>query len=200
MTTVAVVSCIYGDAYDHFAADWYDSLLSLNRQPDEILLHRGERQPDELYPQARLQNEAVANVTADWVWQLNVDDLALPDALDGIDQVEADVWLMGYRRADGAEYVPDALPNDAYLALTGNPYPGMSAFRRSAFEWVGGYPIIAHEDWGLWRRLARAGCRFESSGRVHSTYQQHPVQRSAVELKHGDRAEFFREVMADVRP
>lgn len=197
MASVAVMAVLYGDGYDQFVDDWYDSLLALDRQPDEIVLHRGEQWPGERYPQARLQNEAVEQVQADWVWPLNVDDVALPDALTGIDTVAEDVWLMGYRTEDGTEYVPSALDNDEYLDLRTNPYPGMSAFRRGTFEWVGGYPLIAHEDWGLWRRVAAAGGAFRSSCRVHSTYRHHPAQRSQTELLTGDSKEMLREVMAD---
>lgn len=195
MTTVAVVSSIYGHDYDHFIDDWYRALGQLDRPADEIILHRG--QPDGPYPQARLQNEAVASAASDWIWQLNVDDEALPDALTGIDTVAADVWLMGYYWGDGRYYIPPVLPNDVYLGLTTNPYPSMSAFRREAFGQVGGYPLIAHEDWGLWRRLARSGCTFESSGRGHSIYRRHPMQRSATELLTGDTEMLLREVMDD---
>jgi hypothetical protein len=195
--TVAVVSCIYGHDYDQFIPDWYGALDDLDRQPNEIILHRGERQDGELYPQPRLMNEAIALASSEWVWQLNVDDLALPDGLTGIDTVAADVWLMGYRFEDGEQYVPEALPNRQFLNMSGNPYPSMSAYRREAFEEVGGYPVIAHEDWGLWRRLARAGYTFESSGRPHSIYQRHPLQRSATELLTGNPELMLREVMAD---
>jgi hypothetical protein len=197
VTTIAIVSSLYGGEYDVFVPDWYEALENMVRQPDEIILHRGERQPGELYPEARLQNEAAERVTADWIWQLNVDDLALPDALVGIDLVASDVWLMGFRRDDGEQYIPTVLPNHEYLSLESNPYPSMSAFRLQAFDDVDGYPMIAHEDWGMWRRMARAGCTFHSSGRVHSTYQTHPLQRTATELLTGDSEKMLREVMDD---
>ena len=178
--TVAVIASLYGD-YDCFVDDWHRSIASLNRRPDEVILRRGAV-PSELYPQPRLLNEAIAQATSDWIWNLNVDDTALPDGLDGIDDVDADVWLMGYRRRDGQEHVPAVISNSDYIALNDNSYPAMSCFRRSALNKVGGFPVIGYEDWGLFRRLARAGCVFAASGRVNSIYSRHDGQRSAVEL------------------
>ncbi len=195
--TVAVVSCVYGTDYDQFIPEWENALKNLTRPADEIILHHGERLPDEEYPQARLLNEAVLQATSEWIWKLDVDDLALPDALDLIDYVASDVWLMGYVHSVDGEYVPPALPNDQYLASSKNTYPSMSAFRREAFLEVGGYPLIGHEDWGLWRRMARANCAFESSGRVHCMYRRHPQSRTETEFSQDARVVLMREVMDD---
>jgi hypothetical protein len=200
--TVAVVSAIYGDDYDCFVYDWQKSIKRLNRAPDEVVLHRGFAH-GELHPWGRIMNEAIAETTTDWIFPLGVDDMVLPDGLDGIDEVESDVWLMGYEHLGGARkvrtFIPTALPNDDYLASARNVYPGLSCFRRSAWERVGGYPIISHEDWGFWRRLARAGATFSASGRVQTIYRDHPGQRSkAKRLAPTEaREERVKEVLAD---
>jgi hypothetical protein len=176
VTTVAVVSAIYGDDYDCFVHDWMQSIQRLVRPADEIVLHRGFAR-GEAYPWGRIMNEAVAGTSAEWIFPLGVDDMVLPSGLDGIDEVEGDVWLMGFERGD-VEFIPAALPNDEYLDSARNVYPGLSCFRRSAWEKVGGYPIIADEDWGFWRKLARAGATFSASGRVQTIYRDHDGQRT----------------------
>lgn len=196
MSYVAIIAPLYGDEYDHFVPAWFDAIAALDRQPDEVILHRGEPLPGETGTCARLKNEAAALSAADWIWTLDVDDLALPDALTGIDDVDADVWAMGYTGVDG-EFIPDVIPNDEYLRLPTQLYPAMSAFRHISFDSVGGFPQIAYEDWGLWRRMARAGCTFESSGRVHSIYRSHPLSRTATEYTHEARPAMLIEMMED---
>jgi hypothetical protein len=195
--SVAVIACLYGTEYDRFVDEWFASLGQLERQPDEIILHRGERLEGETGTQARLQNEAAALASSEWIWKLDVDDLALPTALNGIDYVVSDVWVMGYRLENGDKCIPEVLPNSEYLDSDEQLYPGMSAFQRDVFEGVGGYPEIAYEDWGLWRRMARAGCTFESSHRAHSTYRKHRGQRTVTELVEASRETMLREMMAD---
>ncbi len=86
-------------------------------------------------------------------------------------------------RSDKTDIIPEALSNSDYLSGYGNPYPSMSAFRKPAWEAVGGYPIVGHEDWALWRRMALAGLDFAASGRVHSIYRDHPLRRSKNDVR-----------------
>jgi hypothetical protein len=180
--SVTVVGVIYGTDYWRFEMDWRRSLDRMLPPADDVILHHGLVKPGELYPQARLLNEAIAQVTTDWIWPLNVDDLALPDALVGLEEEDAHVWLMGMRSGK-QDIIPEALGNEEYLASFGNPYPSMSAFRKKAWELVGGYPIVGHEDWALWRRMALAGLDFAASGRVHSVYRDHPLQRTKTDVR-----------------
>jgi hypothetical protein len=180
--SVTVVAVIYGFDYWQFEMDWRRSLHAMVPPADDVILHHGLLKEGELYPQARLLNEAIAKVATDWVWPLNVDDLALPDALAGLEEQDAQVWLMGMRSGK-QDIVPEAMSNADYLANFGNPYPSMSAFRKQAWELVGGYPTVGHEDWALWRRMALAGLNFSASGRDHSIYRDHPLQRTKTDVR-----------------
>ena len=197
--TVTVVSCLYGEGYDRFVPAWLASVRALNRQPDEIIIGSDiDRRLDGVrfvsapcswrYPQAFHLQQAFEAASPGWVWHLDIDDVALPDALDGLEDVAADVWQMGYLRADGLRYTPPHLTAAEYLAQQGNPFVGTSAVRTEAFARCGGYPDIAFEDWGLWRSMARTGATFESSGRIHFRYAQGSYTRSSAELKAADRA------------
>ncbi len=197
MTDVTVVSVIYGEGYEQWAGDWMDALQAMVRKPDDVLLHRGVRGEHERYPQARLLNEAMMRVRTEWTWVLNVDDLALPGGLEGIDAVATDVWLAGYRRSSGREFIPRALPNREFLDSMMNPYPSMSPFRTIRWNQAGGFPVIGNEDWGLWRRMARFGCSFSASGKVHCVYREHSNQRTLVDVNAEHRDEHLREILAD---
>lgn len=205
--TVTVVSCLYGNrGYQRFALAWRHSIRQLEREPDQVIVGGDwhSRIPPSVtsvvnavcpwrYPQAfHLQNAVMAAET-DWVWILDFDDIALADALNGIDDVDADVWMMGYQRSGGEVYVPSA--SEAELELPRRCLiPAGSAIRTEAFHRAGGFQDLAFQDWALWRALARTGASFESSGRVHYRYNRHPATRTAVELTPEKRAEFYTEM------
>ncbi len=190
--SVSVVTTCFGD-YNVFLPVWIGSIYGLSRTPDEVIVASDR---DLGVPGARVIvahntwkhapaffiNEAVKAAETDWVWVMGVDDLAFPDALDGLEDVEDDVWQMGYKTNVGTTYIPPQLSAVEFLAAKENPFVGASAFRTQAFKEVGGYPDVAYEDWGLWRRLAITLCTFKSSGRAHFIYVTHPQARSQVQL------------------
>jgi hypothetical protein len=203
--SVAVVTCLYGEGYQRFVRPWLAAVRGLNTRPDEIIIatDRGyiidgaditAARCTWAHPQAFHLQEAFETATSEWVWKLDLDDVALPDALDGLDEVSADVWQMGYLRTDGLRHIPPQLSATEFLLSTGNPFVSSSAVRRRAFQRCGGYPDIAFEDWGLWRRLALAGCTFESSGRPHFRYTQGSYTRTAVELVTSERSRHVEEM------
>lgn len=135
------------------------------------------------HPQAYHLNDAISQASTDWIWICDIDDVAMPAALNGIEDVQEDVWQMGYlRNPDGLLYIPPQLGCAEIIASDRNQFVGTSAFRRDAFEEVGGFPDVALQDWALWRRMARHGMRFKSSGRAHFHYWRHAATRGATEL------------------
>ena len=192
MSSVAVVTCVYGDhGYDRCIPGWLEAVLALSRQPDEIILvaDREYGAPGARvvvtpctwkYPCAFYWQAATIAAESDWVWTLGVDDLAMPDALDGVDEVDADVWQFGYLRTDGRCYAPPQLTAAEYLAMTdSNPFVGGSVVKMASFSACGGYPDIEFEDWGLWRKMASMGMTFLSSKRQHFHYIMGPNTQSA---------------------
>lgn len=197
--TVTVVSCLYGNnGYDRFLDRWWASVQALDPAPDQVIV--ATDQPCSLagavasvcpwdHPQAWYMNQAIMAAETDWVWILDLDDQALPDALEGLEDVQASVWQMGYQRTDGMIHIPPRLTNQEYLdGYPANPYTEGSAIRTESFWAVGGFQDLAFQDFALWRRMARLGCTFQPSGRVHYRYNQHPNARSAIELVPATRA------------
>lgn len=138
---------------------------------------------------------AIMAADTDWVLIADIDDVLHPDALEGIDTIAADVWQLGYVRSDAEEYLPPRLTPAELLAANKCVYVGSSAIRTDIFHDCGGYPDIALQDWGLWRRLARHGAVVEPSTRTHFTYMRHPETRGKTELTAAMRAEHLAEMM-----
>lgn len=200
MTTApaTIVSCLYGNAYNRFVNQWAASIAQLNTKPADIIVATDRTVAERGYhishaqavinectwrhPQAFHLQQAIEAAQTEWVWILDMDDQALPDALDGIDQVQADVWQMGYERSDGHVHIPPQLTAAEYLTEKGNHFTACSAIRTDAFRDAGGFPDVAFQDFGLWRRLALIGASFQSSGRAHYRYNLHENTRTVLEL------------------
>ena len=203
--TVSVISCVYGD-YARFIPRWALAVKGLKPAPDQVIVLAD--QPHRIpgvhviawpchwrHPQAFYLNEAFEWVSTDWAWQVDIDDIPHRNALKGLEQVPADVWQMGFDRSDGERYVPPQLTNDEFLASERNVYVGASAVRVDAFRQVGGFPDVALQDWALWRRMARAGMTFQSSGRTHFRYELHDGRRGKTELTMAARPAHLAEMM-----
>jgi len=203
--SVTIVTSVYG-SYGAFLDGWEEAVAHLDPAPDRVIISGDRHYPtlwaDHLvsrctwrYPQAYYQHQAVMLAETDWVWLVDVDDFVMLDALRGLDDVDADVWQLGFLRSDGERYLPPKLSNADYLALDHNPYVGASMFRVEAFRAVGGFPDVALQDWALWHRLARVGYTFEASGRVHFHYMRHATARGSVELTADRRAAHTAEML-----
>ncbi len=193
MLDVTVISCIYGDSHDRFLADWTGGIRRLSPEPAKVIVAadhprkiRGANvftaSSPWAYPQAGHLNAALRRVQTEWVWIHDIDDYAFPDALLGLDHVEADVWQMGYERSDGEFYLPPHMDAIEVAAATKNPFVAGSCVRTAALLGVGGFPDVALQDWALWRALARAGATFDSSDRTHFYYRRHDQARGEREL------------------
>lgn len=205
--SVTVVSCIYGlRGFEKFRAAWNLSVDALERPAQSRIIagdhasyapsFAGRSSCPWRYPQAYYLQQAIEQADTDWVWILDIDDIALPDALNGIDDVTADVWTMGFEVPDGETYIPPPMTADDVLSAPTSLIPGTSAIRTEAFRRCGGFLDVAFQDWALWRSLARDGATFETSGRVHTRYNQHPGSRCATELTADRRAEHMAEMLA----
>lgn len=207
---VTIVSCLYGTGYERFITGWAQSIEGLNTQPDEVIVgvdrtafERGQHIPRALavrnhcdwrHPQAFHLQKAIERAETEWVWILDMDDFALPDALDGLEDIDADVMVVGYQRSDGVTYIPPQLTAVEYLLGGSNPFPAGSIIRRESFLKVGGFPDVAFQDYGLWRRMATAWMRFQASHRAHYVYRLHEHSRTSTELLPDRRRAHLREL------
>lgn len=142
------------------------------------------------------RNRAVREGRADLVAVLDADDVAHPDWLASqvgalrddphldvvgtpLRVVDDDGDLVGYR------HYPRHHPDIVAAMPRYNPVaqPGV-AFRRRAFEAVGGYRAHrANEDYDLWSRMALAGCVFANHDRPLVDYRVHAGGMKARRLR-----------------
>jgi hypothetical protein len=191
---VTVVSCLYGGSHDDFLPDWLASVKALGPAPREVLVATDRyrhltdgcievftRRHGWKYPQAFHLNEVVREVQTEWFWILDIDDLAFPDALGGINfDQSADVIQMGYLRSDGEEHLPshvDIIELDERNGLVAG-----SIVRTQAVNRIGGFRDVAFQDWDLWRRLYESGSFFVTADRPRFHYRRHHATRGAREL------------------
>lgn len=194
MVDVTVISCVYGDSHDRFLADWEAGIKRLDPKPAKVIVttdharkiraanHVVQVARPGKHKQAIHLQAALERVTSEWIWIHDIDDHAFPDALQGIEDVQADVWQMGYERSDGEFYIPPTMTCDEVIKSVANPFVAGSCVRTDSLLDVDGFPDVALQDWALWRALARAGATFQSSGRTHFYYRRHENTRGAREL------------------
>lgn len=142
------------------------------------------------------RNRSVREGRADIVAILDADDIAHPDWLSTqvatlrdhpdvdvvgtpLRVVDDDGAFVGYRDYPRHhDAIVTALPRYNPIAQ-----PGV-AFRRSAFEAVGGYQAErANEDYDLWSRMARGGHRFLNQDRPLVDYRVHAGGMKARQLR-----------------
>lgn len=207
--TVTVVSCVYGPAFAAFVPRWLEYVKRLDPGPDEIIVSSdvafGLNSPQLVSdcpwrnPQAYYLQRAIMRASSDWVWIVDIDDCAMVDGLAGLDEVDAEVWQLGFRRSDGETYIPQPISPDEYLASPSNMLVGGSMVRTDAFRRVGGFPDVALQDWALWRLLMRDGATFAFSDRPHFDYMRHSCSRGETELGLERRPEHVAEMMETER-
>jgi hypothetical protein len=196
---VTIISCLYGTTHDDYLPDWLNAVGMLNPAPCEVIVGTDRyrhltsvlevfRRRQNGHPQAFHLTTALKEVRSEWVWIHDIDDLAFHDALEGIEQSDADVVQAGYERSDGEVYIPPVLDNDEILQLDHNPFVAGSFVRSDILTDAGGFPDVALQDWALWRRLARMGAVFTASDRPKFRYMRHGRTRGATELTAGVRA------------
>jgi hypothetical protein len=207
MVDVTVISCLYGDIHDDYLSDWLNAVRTLNPAPREVIIGTDRyrhltsvlevfrrRQDRDSYPQAFHLTTALREARTEWVWIHDIDDLAFPDALEGVSEIDADVVQCGYERSDGEIYIPPALPNDEILELDHNPFVAGSFVRTDILMDAGGFPDVALQDWALWRRLARMGAVFAPGDRPRFKYMRHSLTRGAIELTAENREQHIVEM------
>jgi glycosyltransferase involved in cell wall biosynthesis len=129
---------------------------------------------------AEARNTGLRATSAPYVFPLDSDDLAVPEALtrmaDLLDAYpEAAVCFGDYEEFDGQRLVravPEEL--DPFRLAYINEYPVASLFRRSALEEAGGWRALGpgYEDWDLWLTLAERDAHGVHAGHGFITYRR----------------------------
>jgi hypothetical protein len=114
---VTIVSCVYGSSHDRFVDEWAEAVSHLDPAPADVIVasDRDRQIPGASvmysrcpwdHPQAFYLQMAAMVAGTDWVWIVDIDDLPFTDGLAGLDEVEEDVWQLGYLSSEGHQHLP----------------------------------------------------------------------------------------------
>ena len=178
--SVTIWTTVFG-GYHRFLGGWLEAAEAAN--PDRILVVSDLRlkvsadvvvaRPSGRFPEASMRNVACQNGDG-WLWQIDVDDRIMPDALQVLKGRTCDIVQVGYVSTAGGRRLPTMTSNEQYLAQRHNEWMSGSPFTKDIWERAGGFPDIAWSDWGFWRRCCRAGAAVEAGGQVCYIYREEP--------------------------
>lgn len=123
--SASLVVAAWGLRYKPYVARWWESVRTLNRKPDEIVLATNLDDPCELLtsipdwvdiPIVKVQVEseehntiwveAAKATTKEWIVGMPVDDQYHPQALDFLDSVDGDIVIDNCQYLQGGEWIP----------------------------------------------------------------------------------------------
>lgn len=113
---------------------------------------------------AEAKNSAISQARSDVICVLDDDDYfdrgGVTKLKEFIKENDSDVWHFHLREFGLSEGIYGENANPSYLT-DHNSVPGVSWFRKSAWEDVGGFKKVRAEDWLFWLKLLRSGKRFK---------------------------------------
>ena len=196
MTISVITTC---HTYERFLPGWINSVVSLNKQPDEIIIAatRPDLVTDAIRPFdgfvkivpapegpwvfANSLNTAIENATGDWIVWVGADDRYYPHALDKVEQTEEDILCIGLEFKGGSwkRPIPVAPTREDILSIRyGNMVPCGSPFRREVWEANPFDPAYTpYEDWAFYVKAAKEGFTFATTGTVDYEYAVHAEQQ-----------------------
>lgn len=171
---VAVVTAVWG-SYMRFVPQWFEMVARLDPQPAEVIvatlpLHERELSNypcrvviERLAPKGHYMipwmfNAAARVATSTWLANVAMDDELLPDGLEGLGSVTADIVSVSMLTTNGV-YV-QARGEENLRRVADNMVLGCSFIRTELFKRVGGWPSdVLLSDWQLWVDAYLAGGR-----------------------------------------
>jgi len=182
-TTVGVVGVCHG--YPEHITGWLESVRSLNRKPDKIVLvlfadiKESDYDLDGVtvvpwwddFAFSNMLNIGFEYCDTDWIAWIGIDDRYRPHALDKLDNCEADVLALGFEYDTGQIWTPANVTAEQILSLQANMIPCGSPVRR----WVWNenpfdQRISPYEDWCFWIGTAIAGATYECTLNIDVDY------------------------------
>lgn len=177
---------------------WAQSVAALDTRPDDVVIVAGDparavgatathlsharvvAAPSGEFQFASWLNAGVEACAADWVAWIGVDDRYRPTALDGLDDMPADVAVFGMRAGTWDSTTAPTIRE--LTAIDSNSVPCGSPFRRWLWERTPFQPHLApFEDWAFYVGAAFNGGRFAPTGRIDFDYRMHDDTYTAME-------------------
>ena len=189
--TVGIVTVAHGHRYQQYLLEWAEAVARLERAPDHITIvgdaldqtisnaldealgdwtHITSEREFQHHPQY-LVNDAIRFTATEWICKMDADDLIYPDALNTIDNTQADVLMWGIH-LNGRNLYPQNINREHILASPHNLVFSGSPFRRWIWE-AAPYRDMIYEDWAFWIEAAKHGARFQATSTIGYEYRLH---------------------------
>ena len=173
----SVVVAVWGTRYQPYIARWWESLGTLNRQPNEIVLVTDLHDESRLFesipdwvdvPVLKVQidsnqynqlwSAAVHAASQEWIVKLCIDDQFCPEALDFLDTVEGDLVIDRCKFLQGGEWVASWDTNDTDNRRFAPA--SFSPFRRNLIQFYDKIPKpCLWDDYVFYLLLAKANVK-----------------------------------------
>ena len=182
--SLGVVSICHG--YPEKISGWLESVRTLNRKPDEIVLvlwtgiDKKNLNLDGVkvidwhadFEFSNMMNLAFKNCQTDWISWIGIDDRYRPHALDKINNCEADVLALGFQYDTGQIWTPTKTTAEQILSLQANMITCGSPVRRWLWEQQPFEQKIApFDDWCFWIGTALSGATYDSTLDIDVDYE-----------------------------
>lgn len=194
MTTISVVSAIWGSGYGQFLDRWWHSVIALERQPDQIVIITDKDNSHLINMNAPsgygadfklivLDNDlsfndywdaAFRECNMNWIVTCCIDDVFMPEALNDIDRADAEGCELV---ADGVRFTDQARVWKGYWNAVeifhSMTMPGAAPMRKDLYERVGGFPKqIYWSDWAFYMICAKTGVRVFQSDLIRIIFDE----------------------------
>jgi hypothetical protein len=194
MTTISVVSAIWGLEYRQFVDRWWHSVVALERTPDQIVVITDEDNFDFIQSSkpsgyevalkiVPLDNEttfhgywdtAFRGGDMDWIVGLAIDDVFVSEALNDIDRADEEGCELV---SDGCRFTDQPRiwkgywnPVEMFHSMT---MPGAAPMRKDMYERLGGFPWeIYWSDWAFYMVCAKAGVKVFQSDLIRMIFDE----------------------------
>jgi hypothetical protein len=182
-TTVGVVGLCHG--YPEHIKGWLDSVRSLNRKPDKIVLVLYVDIKESTYDLdgvtvvpwfddfafSDMLNLGFEYCDTEWIAWIGIDDRYRPHALDKLDTCKADVLALGFEYDTGQIWTPANVTAEQILSLQANMIPCGSPVRRWVWnENTFDQRIAPYDDWCFWIGTAVAGATYDCTLSIDVDY------------------------------
>lgn len=194
MTTIGIVTTVWGSNYTKFIPKWWEAVSNLERQPDEVTVVTDSineeairsNAPDHLADVLNIVivsnpeeldfndfwDKAYRSCNQKWMVTCCIDDVFLPKALSAIDDADADEAELVI---DGCILYPHNTvwngywnPDEIYNRIT---LPGNAPMTKDLYERVGGFDRdIYWSDWAFYMKAAKAGVKVYQTDTMRITH------------------------------
>jgi len=184
MVDVTIMAWIYGENYDQFLPEWLDGIKNLNTKPKRIIVCSDRPreiknvevivkpvEKDWKVPNPHYANFICNYTDTEWILLMDIDDVIDANCLDGLNDVNADVWLMGININGQEKYFPPQMSNESISSDSNCYFCFGSPFKRQ-LALDNPFHDSPYTDWIFWRQIARAGAKFECANKIGYRYRR----------------------------